>query len=168
MGSLCLTVKYSIVVKTGCSASFVALHEARRALQCGDASAAIVAGTNIIITPTMTATFTSQGLLSPDGRCKAFDERANGFARAEAITCVYLKTLPAALRDGNPIRAVLRASGLGSDGKTNGLLHPSGVAHERLMRHVYAQAGLDPAETAFVEVSTLSQNMICILTSYHR
>lgn len=116
----------------------------------------------------MTATFTSQGLLSPDGRCKAFDERANGFARAEAITCVYLKTLPAALRDGNPIRAILRASGLGSDGKTNGLLHPSGAAHERLMRHVYAQAGLNPAETAFVEVGAFSQYMAYILTSYHR
>lgn len=146
----------SFVVKTGCSASLVAMHEARRALQCGDASAALVAGTSIIMTPTTTATFTSQGLLAADSRCKTFDVSADGFARAEAITCVYLKTLDAALRDGNPIQAIIRASSLGSDGKTTGLLLPNGEAHEHLMRQVYAQAGLDPAETAYVEVTSHS------------
>lgn len=95
----------SIVVKTGCSASLVALHEAFRALQSGDCSGALVAGTNLIIGPTTTAAMFEEGILSPAASCKTFDASADGYARAEAITCVYVKLLEDAIRDGNPIRA---------------------------------------------------------------
>ena len=145
----------SMVVKTGCSASLVALHEACRAIQGGDATGAIVAGTSLIMTPTITAAFTEEGILSPDGSCKTFDAGANGFARAEAITAIYVKPLRAAIRDGNSIRAVIRATGTNSDGKSRGMLNPNGKAQEALMRKIYLDAGLDPALTAFVEVSCL-------------
>ncbi|OJI89152.1 hypothetical protein ASPTUDRAFT_134297 [Aspergillus tubingensis CBS 134.48] len=141
----------SLVIKTGCSASLVALHEACRALQTGDATGAIVAGTNLIMGPTTTAAMTAEGILSPEGSCKTFDAKADGFARAEAITAVYIKPLAAAIRDGNVIRAVIRATGSNSDGKSQSLMSPNGAAHEALMRQVYEDAGLDPAETAYVE-----------------
>ncbi|SPN98494.1 related to polyketide synthase [Cephalotrichum gorgonifer] len=141
----------STVVKTGCSASLVGLHEACRAIQAGDATSAIVAGTSIIMTPSISASFTSEGILSPDGSCKTFDEKANGFARAEAITSVYVKPLGAALRDGNPIRAVIRGTGTNSDGRSKGLLSPNDKAQEALMRKVYFDNGLDPGDTAYVE-----------------
>jgi len=146
----------SMAIKTGCSASLVALHEACRAIQSGDATAAVVAGTSIIMTPTLTATMAAGELLSPEGSCKTFDAAADGFARAEAITAIYVKRLEDALRDGNPIRAVIRASATNSDGRGQSLVTPNGVAQEALMRKAYELAGLDPSETAYVEVSFLS------------
>lgn len=142
----------SLVVKTGCIASLVALHEACRALQGGDCSAALVCGTSLIMGPHTFSIMSSEGILSPEGSCKTFDAAADGFARAEGINAVFLKRVPDALRDGNPIRAVLRNSGNNSDGKSvQGLLSPSSSAQEALMRHVYSQAHLDPADTVFME-----------------
>lgn len=108
------------------------------------------------MTPTITAAFFAEGILSPEGSCKSFDASADGFARAEAITAVYLKPLSAAIRDGNAIRAVIRATGSNSDGKGQGMMAPNGEAQEALMRKVYGACGLDPAETAFVEVCCVS------------
>lgn len=142
-------------IKTGCSASLIALHEACRAMQNGDATGAIVAGTSLILSPTTTACFTAESLLSCDGSCKTFDSKANGFARAEAITAVYIKPLADALRDGNPIRAVIKATATNSDGRGEGILSPNGKAHEAMMRKVYHDAGLDPGDTAFVEVRVI-------------
>ncbi|KAL1838185.1 hypothetical protein VTJ49DRAFT_2966 [Mycothermus thermophilus] len=141
----------STVIKTGCSASLVALHDACRALQSGDASGAIVCGTSLLLTPTTSIIFFDEGILAPDGSCKTFDAAANGFARAEGITAVYIKRLEDALRDGNPIRAVIRNTGSNSDGRSQGLACPNGEAQEALIRKVYDQANLDPSETAFVE-----------------
>ncbi|KAH1919746.1 hypothetical protein KXV48_007179, partial [Aspergillus fumigatus] len=140
-----------VVIKTACSASLVALHEACRALQARDIPSAIVGGTSLILAPTLTSNFFGEGILSPEASCKTFDESADGFARAEGVTAIYVKRLDDALRDGNPIRAVIRGTGTNSDGKSMGIMSPSAEAHEALMRQVYDQAGLSPRETAFVE-----------------
>lgn len=109
------------------------------------------------MTPTITAAFFAEGILSPEGSCNSFDASADGFARAEAITAVYLKPLSTAIRDGNAIRAVIRATGSNSDGKGGqGMMAPNGAAQEALMRKVYGASGLDPAETAYVEVRCVS------------
>lgn len=144
----------SMVIRTACSASLIALNEACRAVQFGDASAAVVAGSNLILGPSLSVLMTSEGVLSPDGSCKSFDAAANGYARAEGITAIYVKRLTDAIRDGNPIRAVIRGTGANSDGKSQGMLVPRREALELLMRKVYADSGLNPAETAFVEVRT--------------
>ncbi|XDG06082.1 hypothetical protein ABKA04_005697 [Annulohypoxylon sp. FPYF3050] len=141
----------SMVIRTACSASLIALHEACRAIQFGDASSAVVAGTNLILGPSLTTFMTLEGVLSPDGSCKSFDASANGYARAEGITAVYVKKLTDAIRDGNPIRAVIRGTAANSDGKKQGMLMPRAEALEALMRKIYTDAGLNPAETAFVE-----------------
>ncbi|KAJ5957961.1 Acyl transferase/acyl hydrolase/lysophospholipase [Penicillium vulpinum] len=141
----------SLVVKTGCSASLVGLHEACRAIQYGDCKSAIVAGSNLIIGPTTTAAMTQEGILSPEGSCKTFDAKADGFARGEAVNAVYIKGLDDAIRDGNPIRAIIRNTGTNSDGKSEGLMTPNSKSHEALMRKVYADAHLDPALTGFIE-----------------
>lgn len=141
-----------MVIKTGCSASLVALHEACRALHSGDCCAAIVAGTSLIMGPATTAAMTQEGILSAEGSCKTFDAAADGFARAEAINAIYIKKLSDALTDGNPIRAVIRNTGTNSDGKSQGLMTPSSDAHEALIRKVYSNSGLTPSETGYVEV----------------
>lgn len=89
--------------------------------------------------------------LSPDGRCYTFDEKANGYARGEAIGCLILKPLADALRDQNTIRAIIHATGSNQDGRTGGITLPSGTAQEALIRDVYTRAGLDPSETEVIE-----------------
>ena len=102
--------------------------------------------------PATTAAMTTEGILSPEGSCKTFDAAADGFARAEAINAIYVKKLSDALKDGNPIRAIIRSTGTNSDGKSQGLMTPSSEAHEALMRKVYSDSGLKPSETGYVEV----------------
>lgn len=94
----------------------------------------------------------TEGTLSSDGSCKSFDDSANGFARAEGITAIYIKRLDDAIRDGNAIRSIIRGCQSNSDGSRAGLMQPQARTQEFLMRQVYAQAHLNPAETAFVEV----------------
>ncbi|KAJ6069226.1 hypothetical protein N7499_011113 [Penicillium canescens] len=141
----------SVTVDTACSGSLVALHLACQSLQTGDACAAIAAGVNLILSHEFMSTMSMMKFLSPDGKCYAFDERANGYARGEAVGCLILKPLASALRDKNTIRAVIRGTGSNQDGRTPGITLPSGAAQESLIRSVYARAGLDPSETDFVE-----------------
>lgn len=142
----------SMTIRTGCSSSLVALHEACQAIYNGECHSAIVAGTNLIITPTMTIAMSEQGVLSPTGTCKTFDAKADGYARGEAINAVYVKKLSDALRDGDPIRAVIRATATNCDGKTPGMACPSAESHESMMRRAYQVAQLpDLCNTAFIE-----------------
>ena len=92
------------------------------------------------------------GVLSPEGSCKTFDTSADGYARAEAINAIYVKRLDDALRTRSPIRAIIRNTGTNCDGKSVSLVALNSAAHELLMRKVYIDAGLDPENTAFVEV----------------
>ncbi|KAJ3577384.1 hypothetical protein NPX13_g3183 [Xylaria arbuscula] len=93
----------------------------------------------------------AEGVLSPDASCKTFDASADGYARAEGIIAILIKPLKDALRDGNPVQAVIRATGSNDDGRSQGLLAPRGEIQEVLMRDVYERAKLDPRSTAFVE-----------------
>jgi acyl transferase domain-containing protein/SAM-dependent methyltransferase len=139
-------------IRTGCSAALVALHEACRAIQNGDCKSAIVGGANLILAPGMTQAMTEQGVLSPDGSCKTFSADANGYGRGEAVSAIYIKPLDAALRDGNPVRAVIKATATNSDGRTPGISYPSTESHEAMIRKAYASAGItDFSRTTFVE-----------------
>ena len=95
---------------------------------------------------------TEQNVLSKDGSCKTFSADANGYARGEAITAIYIKRLDEALKDGNPIRAVIRGTATNHNGKTPGMTVPSAKVQEALMRRAYQVAGIqDLSMTGFVE-----------------
>jgi acyl transferase domain-containing protein/NADPH:quinone reductase-like Zn-dependent oxidoreductase/2-polyprenyl-3-methyl-5-hydroxy-6-metoxy-1,4-benzoquinol methylase len=142
----------SMTVRTGCSSSLVGFHEACLAIRCGECSAAIVGGANLIMAPGMTTIMTEQGVLSPEGSCKTFDMSADGYARGEAINVVYIKRLSDALRDGNPIRAIIRATSSNCDGKTVGITQPSSESHEAMIRRAYFTAGINEfSDTGFIE-----------------
>ncbi|KAJ5973964.1 polyketide synthase [Penicillium waksmanii] len=144
----------SMIVRTGCSAALVALHEACLAVSRGDCEGAIVGGANLIMAPGMTVAMTDQGVLAPDGCCKTFSAAANGYARGEAVSAVFIKPLIDAVRDGNPVRAVIRATASNNDGKGTaaGIQVPNDVSQETMIRHAYKLAGItDYSETAFVE-----------------
>jgi acyl transferase domain-containing protein len=108
-------------------------------------------GAGMILTPATMLPMTALNFLSPDGKCFAFDERANGYGRGEGIGAVVLKPLAAALRDNDTIRAVIRGSGVNQDGHTPGITMPSKEAQAINIRAVYKAAGLDYDRTAYFE-----------------
>ncbi|KAL7625750.1 hypothetical protein AAE478_004973 [Parahypoxylon ruwenzoriense] len=142
----------SLMVDTACSASMYALHMAVLSLRNGDCDAAIVAGGNIILGPDNQIFTTKLGAVSPTSRCHTFDASADGYARAEGFGALYLKKLSDALRQGNPIRAVVRGTAFNANGKTGGISHPSVDGQEAVIRQAYKAAGdLDPDSTGYFE-----------------
>lgn len=122
------------------------------AIARGDCTAAIVGGCNLIVAPALTMASSEHGVLSPDGSCKTFSADANGYARSEAVSAIFIKPLSSALKDGDPIRCVIRGTAINSDGKTNGISLPNPRAQEALIRHTYKLAGISEfSKTAFVE-----------------
>ncbi|KAL7823910.1 polyketide synthase [Trichoderma gracile] len=141
----------SVHVNTACSSGLVAVDMACKTLRSGDASCALVTGANLLLDPTIFHLLSHQNFLSPDSRSYSFDQRANGYARGEGVIAVVLKPVSAAVRDGDMIRAVIRASGSNQDGHTPVITQPSQQAQQDLIQHVYQQANLSLAETRYVE-----------------
>jgi amino acid adenylation domain-containing protein len=141
----------SVAIDTACSSSLVAVHMACQSLRSTDSTLAIAGGVNLILAPAVTAAFERAGFLAPDGRCKAFDARADGYVRSEGCGLVVLKPLPRALADGDAIYAVIRGSAVNQDGRTNGLTSPSRAAQEEVMREAYRRAGVRPCAVQYVE-----------------
>ena len=110
--------------------------------------------------PVTTAAMSQEGILSAEGSCKTFDAAADGFARAEAINAIYIKKLSHAVRDANAVRAIIRNTGTNSDGRSHGLMTPRSEAHEDLIRKTYAESGLAPSETGYVEVSARARHIL--------
>ncbi|GLA73933.1 type I Iterative Polyketide synthase (PKS) [Aspergillus tubingensis] len=142
----------SLTVDTACSSSLVALHSAVQSLRSGECTEALVGGCHLLLTPENSITMSMQQLLNDEGKSFAFEERGNsGFARGEGAGIIMLKSLSAALRNRDPIRALIAHSGVNQDGKTRGITCPNGVAQEELIRRVYKEANLNPADCGFVE-----------------
>lgn len=112
---------------------------------------ALVAGTNLILSPEGLLLLSNMNFLSPDSVCHSFDSRANGYGRGEGAIAIVLKPLSGAIENGDTIRAVIRATGSNQDGKTPGLTQPSTSAQESLIRSVYEKAKLDFSKTRYVE-----------------
>ncbi|GKZ68150.1 type I Iterative Polyketide synthase (PKS) [Aspergillus niger] len=145
--------KSSAVINSACSSSMTAIHQACLALQTGECDAAIAGGVNLIISVDQHMNTAKLGILSPTSTCHTFDAAADGYGRAEGAGAIYLRRLSDAVRDGTPIRAVIRGSALNTNGKvTNqGITHPSPEGQERVLRAAYKRAGLDPTDTVYVE-----------------
>ncbi len=141
----------SVAVDTACSSSLVALHMAAESIWRGDAKMALTGGVNALLMPDFYVAFSQLGVLSPDGRCKTFDARANGYVRSEGAGMILLKPLSAANRDKDDIYAVIRATALNQDGRTPGMTVPSQAAQESLLRTACAKANIDPAQVQYVE-----------------
>ncbi len=141
----------SLVVDTACSSSLVAIHLACQSLRAGESDLAVAGGVNLILTPEATLTYSKLQMMAPDGRCKTFDARADGYVRSEGCGIVILKRLSDAMRQRDPIVAVVRGSAVNQDGASNGLTAPSGKAQEALVRRALKNAGVDPDRIGFVE-----------------
>lgn len=138
-------------IDTACSSALVALDAACRALAEGRVPAAIAAGVQMLLSPYAFVGFSRAGMLSPSGRCRAFDAGADGYVRAEGAGAVVLKRLDDAIRDGDAVRGVILATGVNSAGRTIGLSLPDRDAQARLIRGVMERAGVGGARLAYFE-----------------
>ncbi|AZM44515.1 [acyl-carrier-protein] S-malonyltransferase [Streptomyces sp. WAC 06738] len=141
----------SEAIDTACSSSLVAVHRAVRSLRTGECGLAIAGGVNLMLSPTPFECFELAGMLAPDGRCKTFDQSADGYVRGEGVVAVVLKPLAAAEADGDHIHAVIRGSAVGHSGRAASLTAPSPEAQADVIVDAWRAAGLDPATATHVE-----------------
>jgi acyl transferase domain-containing protein/UDP:flavonoid glycosyltransferase YjiC (YdhE family)/thioesterase domain-containing protein/acyl carrier protein len=139
-----------MAINTACSSGLVALHQGILSLNNGECDTVIAAGVNLILSPEVYQGMTQVGMLSKDGQCFAFDKRANGIVPGEALAVLVLKKLLKAERDGDPIYAVIRGSGINYDGKTNGITAPNGVAQTDLLKSIYNRYRINPEEINYI------------------
>src|SRR4030088_883204 len=141
----------SVAMDTACSSALTAVHAACEHIRTGRGDIALAGGVTVMITPGGFIGFSQAAMLSPEGRCKAFDASADGFVRGEGAGMVLLKRLSQALADGDPIHGVIIGTALNQDGHTNGISLPSAEAQERLVREACLDAGVAPSQIGFVE-----------------
>jgi acyl transferase domain-containing protein/short-subunit dehydrogenase/acyl carrier protein len=141
----------AMAIDTACSSSLVAIHQAVRSLRAGESDTCVVAGVNAILSPSLYNIETVNQMLSPDGRCKTFDEKANGFARGEGAGVVILKRLEDAIKNNDRVYCVIKGSAVNHDGKSTGLMAPSQLAQEQLIQSALKDAKLPAAAIDFVE-----------------
>lgn len=104
-----------------------------------------------MVNPVTTILMSKGQFLSPDARCKSFDHRANGYARGEGAGILVLKPLSTAVRDGDPIQAVIRGTAVNQDGRTLGITVPSVAAQQRLIQRACAVGGVEPESVGYLE-----------------
>src|SRR5262245_2852707 len=139
--SHCLDLKGpSLSIDTACSSSLVAAHMACRSLWNRESDLALAVGANVLLDPTGFVAFSRAAIIGSEGRCYAFDARAQGFVRSEGVGVVVIKRLDDALRDGDPVYAVILNSGVNQDGHGECLGVPSVLAQEQLLKDVYREA----------------------------
>uniref|UniRef100_UPI00248FC9B9 beta-ketoacyl synthase N-terminal-like domain-containing protein n=1 Tax=Aquimarina aggregata TaxID=1642818 RepID=UPI00248FC9B9 len=140
-----------ITIDTACSSSLVALSQACDSLQSGASEIALAGGVFIGTTPELHIMASQSGMLSRDGKCHTFDDKANGFVPGEGVGVVLLKPLSAAEHDGDHIYGVIEGWGVNQDGATNGITAPSADSQEQLELEVYDRFGINPSTISYVE-----------------
>ena len=132
----------SFTVDTACSSSLVAVHLACQSLRNKECSMALAGGVNVILNPQLSITLSQAYMMAPDGRCKTFDERANGFVRGEGCGIIVLKHLSDAVKDRDNIMAIISGSAIAQDGRSQGLTAPNGNAQQEVIEKALRNAGI--------------------------
>ena len=140
-----------LTIDTACSSSLAALHLAVRALRDGECDLALVGGVSLMLAGDLSRSFAQAGMLAPDGRCKAFDARADGYGRSEGCAVVVLRRRSDAVAAGDRIRAVIRGSAMNQDGRSAGLTAPNGPAQVAVIQRALRDAAVSPEAIDLVE-----------------
>ncbi|MBU1169057.1 MAG: SDR family NAD(P)-dependent oxidoreductase [Proteobacteria bacterium] len=138
-------------VETACSSSLVAVHRAVTAIHTGQCSMAIAGGVNTMASPFVSMANSKAGMLSPDGICKTFSEKANGYVRGEGVGMLFLKRLSDAEQDRDHIYGIIRSTAENHGGRANSLTSPNSKAQAELLKTAYRKAGLDPRTIGYIE-----------------
>ena len=149
----------SLSVDTACSSSLVSVDLAVKSLLNGESDTAIAGGVQVVEGVMMYLMFSRAGILSPEGRCFAFSDQANGFVPGEGAGAVVLKRYKDAIRDGDRVYSVIKASATNNDGASLGIMAPNPEGQEDIIRTVLAQANIDPEEIGYVEAHGTGTNL---------
>ncbi len=141
----------SMTIDSACSSSLVAVHLACRSLRSLECGTALAAGVNVLLSPSVTASFDQADALAADGRCKPFDAAADGITRGEGCGVVVLRRLVDAVRDGDNVLAVIAGTAVNQDGRSAGLMAPNPAAQEALLLDALRDAGIDGSDLDYVE-----------------
>jgi malonyl CoA-acyl carrier protein transacylase len=141
----------ALAVDTACSSSLVAVHLASQSLLRGECDLAVASGVNLLLSPELSIAFSQAGMLSPDGQCKTFDAKANGYVRSEGCGVVVLKRLNKALADNDNILAVVRGTAINQDGTSSGLTAPNELSQEAVIQRALSMAKVSPHQVSYVE-----------------
>jgi myxalamid-type polyketide synthase MxaB len=141
----------TLTVDTACSSSLVTVHLACQSLRQAECDMALAGGVNVLLTPHHSVMQSRAHMLSPDGRCKAFDAAADGMSRGEGCGIVVLKRLADAVANGDHVLAVIRGSAVNHDGRSSGLTVPNGRAQEQVIRQALESGGVNPTQVSYVE-----------------
>jgi acyl transferase domain-containing protein/pimeloyl-ACP methyl ester carboxylesterase/acyl carrier protein len=141
----------SLTLDTACSSSLVAVHLACQSLRQRECDMAIAGGVNLVTDPVSLMSFSRMGLLAPDGICKTFDARADGFVGGEGCAVVILKRLSDAVAQRDNIRAVIRGSAVNQDGRSSTLTAPNGPSQVEVISRSLANAGVSADSVTYVE-----------------
>lgn len=142
----------SLVIDTACSSSLVAIHQAVRAIHSNECAMAIVGGVNLMCYPATSIAYHQAGMLAPDGKCKTFDHRANGYVRGEGAVLFMLKPLQQAQADNNSILAVIKGSAVNHGGQAAGLTVPNQSQQQQLLQQAWQNAGISPSDVSYIEL----------------
>ncbi|MDI1443201.1 acyltransferase domain-containing protein [Polyangium sp. 6x1] len=142
----------ALTIDTACSSSLVAIAQASQSLRARESDLALAGGVSVILSPRIMAMAVETQALSPDGRCRTLDARANGFVRGEGCGLVVLKRLSDALRDGDRIRGLIRGFAVNQDGRSTGLTAPNVLSQQAMLRQALERGRLSPADVGYVEM----------------
>ncbi|KAI8423488.1 hypothetical protein MSG28_012603 [Choristoneura fumiferana] len=138
----------SYAIDTACSSSTYALAQAAADIRAGKCDAAIVAGANLCLLPAISLYFHRLNMLSPDGRCAAFDAGGRGYVRSEAVVAVLLQRRS----DCRRLYCTVRGARMNSDGhKAQGITYPTGAIQRQLAQETFEEAHLRPQDVAYFE-----------------
>ncbi|HLJ26156.1 MAG TPA: non-ribosomal peptide synthase/polyketide synthase [Candidatus Angelobacter sp.] len=141
-----------LTLQTACSTSLVAVHMACQALLNHECDMAMAGGITIRTPQNVGDIFQEGGIVSPDGHCRTFDERAQGTVRGNGVGIVVIKRLEDALRDGDHIRAVIKGSSINNDGANKvGYTAPSVTGQSDVIRKALLESGVSPETITYVE-----------------
>lgn len=139
-------------IDTACSSSLVAVHRAVESIQHGECDMALAGGINLNLSPLYYIITSQMGILSPDGACKTFDERANGYVRGEGVGLLFLKPLKKAKEDHDTIYGVIKATTINHGGRANSPTAPNAKMQQELIVDAYRKAGIKSEDISYIEV----------------
>lgn len=146
----------SLAIDTACSSSLVAVHMGCQSLQTGESNLVLAGGVNLNLFPEEFISRSLAGMLSPSGRCRAFDANADGYVIGEGCGIVVLKRLGDALCDNDTILAVIQGSATNHNGLSYRLSAYNGRSQQSLLQQVLSRAKVAAAEISYVEANGIA------------
>ena len=141
----------SMLIDTACSASMVAMHQACQSIQNSECNMALVGGANLICFPELSDSYHKAGMLSKDGKCKVFDQSADGYVRSEGAVVLLLMPVEKARANKYDIKAVIKGSAVNHGGLSGGLTVPNPTKQGELIETAWRRAGIQVDDVAYIE-----------------